>query len=42
MLSPQQRFGSATTVTVAALLAGELLPARSTATTVHVLVPDGA
>jgi hypothetical protein len=33
MLSPQQRFGSATTVTVTALLAAELLPARSTATT---------
>jgi hypothetical protein len=40
MLSPQYSFGSATIVTVTALLAAELVPARSTATTTPSAGPD--
>ena len=38
----QQSISSATTVTVAGLLGAEWFPERSTATTVHVLVPSPA
>jgi hypothetical protein len=38
-IQAQQRSGLTTTVSVTALLGAELLPARSTATTVQVCVP---